>query len=186
MTSKDIVTFIKKSPLVTACAVISIGLIAGLFLTKDDIPETETALADKTTEADRYALNKKNAEKLQEQFDALVAANKTIDGRMLRASQLGVNAQYFFKLESETGVKLVNDPRQTTPANVAKPAKGSYVSVGFAVSAQGTLNQLLDFLRALENGEHYCRILNATLVGNQQKRSGPLTLNLTLELLGTP
>lgn len=186
MNSARLLALIKKAPIVTACAVLAVALLAGLVLRMDEIPNAEAQLAEKTAEADRYALNIKNAAQLQQQYDEIVAANKAIDAHIIRASQLGANAQYFYQLESETGVKLVNDPRQTTPAIVAKPAKGAFVPVGFSVSVQGTLNQLLDFLRTLEDGQHYCRVLTASFGVNASKRSAPLTLSLNVELLGTP
>jgi type II secretory pathway pseudopilin PulG len=186
MTKAELIAFSKKSPVVVICGVLGVALLGAWFYFKDDIDEQTELLAQRTELADRYALNVKNSAQLKQQYDALVAANKAIDARIIRASQLGANAQYFYTLETQTGVKLVSDPRQTTPATVGKPAKGSFVPVGFSISVQGTLSQLLDFLRALESGEHYCRVLTASFGVNASKRSGPLTLSLTVELLGTP
>jgi hypothetical protein len=185
MTKDDLVSFFKKSPVVVACGALSLGLVAVWYFRSDKIPEAETLLQDKTAEADRYALNVKNAAHLKEDHDALVAANKAIDARVMRPKDLLINSQYFYKLESETGVKLL-DSRQTTPATVAKPAKGSFVPVAFSVAAEGTLPQLLDFLRRIESGAHYSRVITASCSVNVSKRNGPLTLALTIELLGSP
>jgi hypothetical protein len=81
-------------------------------------------------------------------------------------------------------VKIL-DLRQTT-ATVAKPAKGTYAPVSFAVTVQGSFPQILGFLRQLEGGAHYSRVLTATCSTNAAARASPLTLALTLELLGLP
>jgi hypothetical protein len=185
MTKENVVAALKKSPIVVVCVVLSVGLLAALYFRLEKIPEAETLLQDKTAEADRYAANLKYAVHLKEDVDALVAANKAIDTHLIRASQLVNNAQYFFALVSETGVKPL-DSRQTTPAIVAKPTKGSFVSVAFSVAVEGTLPQLIDFLQKVESGERYSRVLTASCSVNVSKRNLPLTLTLTLELLGTP
>lgn len=185
MNKDALIALLKRSPIVVACAVLSLALIAVWYFRSDKIPEAQKLLDEKGNEADRYALNRKNATHLKEDLDALIAANKAIDAHILRASRLSDNVQYLYRLENETGVKLL-DPRQTTPGTVAKPAKGSFVPVAFNVSMEGTLPQLLDYLRRIESGEHYGRILTASCNANISKRSAPLTLTVTFELLGTP
>lgn len=186
MSNEELVALIKKNPISVGCGALSLALIATIYFRSDQIPTAETELGQKASEAQRYALNVKNAAQLKEQLDALVAANKAIDGRIIRISQLGNNTQFFYKLQSDTGVKLVDFRQNTTSSNAPKGGKTSFVPVAFTVSVQGTLPQLLDFVRLLENGAHYCRILTATCSTNAATRNGPLTLSLNVELLGLP
>ena len=185
MTGQDLSAGLKKNPLLTACVVLSILLIIGIYFRGDTVPQAELLLTQKTAEGEKLALNIQYANQLKEQTEAVEAAIKDIDARIIHASQLGANTGYFYKVESETGVKLI-DLRQTTPSTVAKPAKGAFLPVAFSISVQSDLNHLLTFLRHLENGTHYCRILTATCSGNSANRNSPLTLALSLELLGTP
>lgn len=185
MTGADLVAFVKKSPVVVACGAVSVGMLFGLYFRSDKISEAETLLSQKTTDADRYGNNLKNAVRLKEDHGALVAANKVIEGRAVRPVQLLHNAQYFYELERESGVKLL-DSRQTRPGSVAKPAKGTYVPVAFSVRAEGTLPQVLDFLRRIESGAHYSRVMMANCSTDPEKRSSQVTLALTVELLGLP
>lgn len=184
MTKEDIVSFVKKSPIVVGCVVLAIGMGVTLYLRMDKVPEAIDTLEKKTAEADKYAANIKNAAHLKEDMDAIEAANKAIDARIIRAVQLLDNGQYFYRLERETGVKLL-DSRQTTPAVVAKP-KGNFLPVSFSVAADGTLPQLIDFLRRIENGVHYSRVNAAACSVTVSKRNSTLTLSLSLELLGVP
>ena len=185
MTGQDISAGIKKSPLLFVCIVLSIAMIAAIYFRSDMLSQAEQLLAQKSAEGEKISLNLQYSAQLKEQTEALEAAIKDIDARIIRASQLGANTGYFYTIENETGVKFI-DLRQTTPAVVAKPAKVSFLPVAFSVSVQSDLNHILTFLRQLENGAHYCRIMTATCSGNSANRSAPLTLALTLELLGTP
>src|SRR5215212_464410 len=112
MTTEDIIAVIKKNPISLGCALLCLALGAGIYFRGSLIPDAEAELAQKTAEADRYASNIKNSAQLKEQHETLIAANKEIDGRIIRASQLALNHQYFYKIVAESGVKLVDGPRQ--------------------------------------------------------------------------
>lgn len=185
MTSAEQVALLKKNPISVGCGVLSLLLVAGLYLRSDEIPTADAELLQKLAESQRLAQNITYSAQLKEQVEALVAANKEIDSRIIRASQVGTNTQYFYKLESESGVKLV-DFRPLSTAAPAKGSKATFMPVGFNVSVQGSLPQVLDFLRMLETGTRYSRVLTASLAGAPANRKGPLTLSLSLELLGLP
>lgn len=185
MTNEELSALIKKNPIPFACGVVALAIGVGFYFRSGDIPAAEAELAQKSAEAEKYALNLKYSAQLKEQFEALTLANKNIDGRLVRASQQGVNTQFFYKLERETGVKLVSFGQSPT-APPAKGTKAAYIHVGFNVSVQGTLPQIMDFLRQLESGAHFVRVLTATCNVNAAQRQGPLTLTLTLQMLGLP
>jgi hypothetical protein len=184
MTNEEALTLIRKNPISLGCGALSFLLAIGSYLRMEALPDAEAELTQKSAASERVALNIKHAAQLKEQAESMVAANAAIDKRVIRASQLGNNTQYFYQVESATGVKIL-DLRQTT-ATVAKPAKGTYAPVSFAVTVQGSFPQILGFLRQLEGGAHYSRVLTATCSTNAAARASPLTLALTLELLGLP
>ena len=185
MTNQDLIAFLKKHPISVGCGLLSLAAAGFTYFRSGEIPVAEAELAQKSTEADRYDLNIKNAAQLKEQVAALAGASKEIESRLVHYNQLGVNNQYFFKLESDTGVKLI-DFRQGSLQPAAKGAKTAFIAVGFSVSVQGNLAQILEFLHQLEGGAHYCRVLMATCTGNSSSRNAPLTLALSLEMLGLP
>lgn len=184
MTNEEALVMIRKNPISFGCGLLSFLLAVGSYLRMEALPDAEAELTQKSAAAERLALNLKHSAQLKEQAEAMVAANAAIDSRIIRASQLGNNTQYFYHLESATGVKII-DLRQTT-STVTKPAKGTYSPVSFAVTVQGSFPQILGFLRQLENGAHYSRVLTASCRTNAALRTSPLTLALTLELLGLP
>lgn len=185
MTNAELMAFVRKNPISVGCGAVALLLGAAVYFRASEIPAAEAELTQKSAEADRHGANLKNAAQLKEQLDALVAANKEIDSRLVRGSQIAINTQFFYKLSSETGVKL-NDFRQAPPGPAAKGGKAVFTPISFTVSTSGSLAQLIDFLNRLESGVHYCRILTATVAAPSGNRSGPLTMTLNLELLGQP
>jgi hypothetical protein len=186
MTKDEVVILIKRNPISFGCGVLSIVLIAGLYFRSGEIPAAEADLQQKSAEAERYALNIKNAAQLKEHVDEITAHNKTIESRMVRISDLPINQQYFRVLARDASVDIVDFGQTTMTANVPKGGKTAYAPVGFKVSVRGSLPQVLNFLRSLENGTHYCRVLAATCGTNASNRATSLTLSVNLELLGLP
>lgn len=184
MTNAELFAFVRKNPIGIGCGVVALALGGAIYFRADHIPEAEAELEQKSTEAERYKNNLKNATQLQEHYDAIVAVNKAIDARIVRASQYAKNLQYFYKLESETGVKLTTDPRIAPPA-AKKDPKATYLSIPVSLSVQGNYPQLLECLRRLENGTHFCRVLNVSLA-SAADRNAVLSFTISLELLGLP
>lgn len=181
MKNAAFMSFVRKHPVSVICGAISLVLVVAIYFRRQTISAAEEELALRTEEGERYAANIKNSAQLKEQLDALLTANKEVETRLIHASQLGVNSQIFYKLEADTGVKLI-DFRQLPTLTPVK----TYSAIGFAVSMQGELPQLLNVLRSLESGAHYCRVLSATCNLSASNRQAPLTLALNLELLGVP
>ena len=187
MTGRDLIGIGRRHPLLMVCCGLALGLTTAIYFRSSLIPETEAELAQKTAEADKHAANASNAAQLKEQLAALVAANKEIDSRVVRAGQLGVNYQFFYKIIAESGVKQV-DLRQSpvTAAAAAKASKAGFVPVAFTVAVQGDFRQVLHFVRLLESGARYCRVTGAGFSQVAGERGGPISLSLNLELLGQP
>ena len=184
MSKDELLAFVRKNPIGIGCGLLSLVVGGCAYYRSGQVAESEAELSQKSMEGQRLASNLRNANQLQEHYEALVAANKVIDARLVRASQLTINLRYFYKIESETGVKLTTDPRISPPA-VKKDAKAAFVPLPCNLSVQGTLPQLLGFLRRLESGTHYCRVLTFSLAGSVDRNS-PLNLSVSVELLGLP
>ena len=180
--------FLKKHPLSVGCALLSLLLIAAIVYRRDAMPSTVTDLEDKAVRGERLKANITNSAQLTEQREALVKTNAAVSSRLVKASELAKNLQYFYRMEAETGTKYIELRQQASPTAV-KPGN-TYLSVPYTLTVEGSYLQLVTLLRRLENGKHFCRILNATLAG---KGSGEpsaaldlLTLTMNLELLGQP
>lgn len=190
MTSADLLAMIKKQPIGFACGLLCVICAALLYFRGGKIAEYRAAYEAKSAEATKILANVRNSEKLPAQVSEIQALSKEMESRLIRAGQLGVNQQYFYKLEAETEVKLI-DVRQ---GNMPKGGKSPYAGIPFTVTVQGSFKQVLFFLQKLENGPHFCRF--TSVVFAKQGTSGEATragaaaaginLNINLELLGVP
>lgn len=186
MNTEQLVAFIKKNPISTGCALLSVILGLLLYLTSDSVPEAKTQLADLTTQEEKLTANIEYSARLPEQYAALVDANKAIAGRMVKPNQLALNLQYFYKLESDTGLKLTEVHQNPPPP--AKGPKPTYLPVGFGLAVDGDYSQVIDILRRLENGPHFCRIDAVTVTSSrsEQNLTTSLHASLGIDLEGTP
>lgn len=187
MTNQEAIALVKKNPVSFGCGVLVLGLALAIYFRGDKLPEATAELAQVSEEGQRLATNIRHAAKLDEQLAALAEADQEIGQRIIRSGELAQNLQLFYKLEAETGTKL-SELRQLPPPAKASGAKTTYVPVAFGFSVQGEYPALLEFMRGLECGGVYCRVLTANLAHAEATldRAGPLRLDLSLELLGQP
>lgn len=183
MTNAEFVELIKRNPIRVISGVLAVLCGAGVYYVNDRIDIATQTLAQKTAEGDRLATNVKFSAQLPEQLEALTAANAAIQARAIQASQLANNLQYFYRLETESGVELI-DLRQITV--MTRSSKTSANGVGFAISVKGDYATLLGWLRRLENGPHFCRVMTASMGLPGVDRAAPPTLAVSVELFGQP
>jgi Tfp pilus assembly protein PilO len=172
MTSADLTALLKKHPASFVCLLLCLVSGVIIYLRYGNLSASQIELEAKSAEVARMTANIQNYA-------------KELESRLLKASQLAVNLQYFYKLETENEVKLVDVRQNPLPRS---PRPSAYVGVPFSVSVQGSYTQVMNFLNRLQNGRHLCRINAANFskvaaVGNAR----PLVnLSLNLELLGQP
>ncbi len=184
MTSSELTANLKKHPVGVACALIAIACGVALYVRWDNIAESQAESESATAEAGKMIANVRNSTSLVEQAAEIEGLRKDFEGRLMKAGQLAVNLQYFYKLEAETEVKLVDVRQGATPRN----AKTQYVGVPFSVTIQGSFAQVTNFLNRLQSGPHFCRINTASFskVGNESAGGTDMTLALALDILGQP
>lgn len=187
MTGAKLIELLRKNLVCVICVAVSIVLAAVIYLRSDILPEAESTLADRSAEGERLQANVENSSQLKEQYAALVAANQTIQYRLIRQGELAENLQHFYKLEAETTTKFT-DLRQTGVPRAPKGApKTNFVPIGFTVTLTGEYAAAIDFLRRVENGAPYSRVLDCSIVPpGGTERSGSVTFRLDIELLGLP
>lgn len=186
MTSDEIIVRVKKHPIGFACGLVSVCLAGLLYFRSDEVAAKQTEYDTKAAEAAKITSNVTISRNLPEQVADIQAMSKDLESRLVAASQLAVNLQYFYKLEAENDVKLL-EVRQG-----AQPKKGAtiYNAVPFNVTVQGSYKQVMLFLNRLENGRHLCRFTNVIFAKSSNAADPSLqnamTLTLNLELLAQP
>jgi hypothetical protein len=180
-------SYIKKYPVGTCAAILALVMSGALVVRHMGLSEMQTAYDNTATEGQRLAANISHAGQLDEQLKALEEANKTISGRLVNPPDLAINLQYFYKLEADTGVKLLDTHPVDAKGAAKSAAKGVYTPVQYIVTLQGSYLRTLTFLRRLEHGVFFCRVIGGTCTqaqSEQDKGGGDTTMSLTVELLG--
>jgi Tfp pilus assembly protein PilO len=190
MTGADLITLIKKQPIAFACGLL-VAVCGVLFYFRSEaVAQAQAEAEAKQQEAKKIEANVRFTAGLAEATEEMVAAGRQFESRLVRAGQLANNLQFFYRLEADTGVKLVDVRQQGIPAPRAGERRGAYAPVPFAVSIQGSHDQIHDFLRRVEAGPHFVRFSQITIAkvsgGVEVAAIGGLSVAINLELLGTP
>lgn len=202
ISSEEVLAVVKKNPVVTSCVAVSLIILGAMYFRGGDEDTASVELEENSRKGQRMANNIKFAARLDEQLAAITSDRETIESRLVDEGQLAENLQYFYELEAATETKLVDlrqmsDNSRVPTRGKPKPAgKSAFKPVSYAVALVGSYPQIVSFLRQLESGEHFCRVLSASFVpaaGTGDQGTGPevgrpemLTLTLSLELLGRP
>jgi hypothetical protein len=172
-----LVAWFRKFPVLIACTFISIVLLILLYLRSDLSLNQQNELNQLVTKGERLLVNVTNSSQLQEQLDFLTQANQAVKSRSLNPEGIAENLQYFYRLESEAGIKY-RDLRPGARASVNK--QSSYVPINFTVGIDGSFAQIISYLKRLEQGSVICRITSSTVSASNDN----VSLTLNLDLLG--
>lgn len=183
MSNAELFAFIRKNPISFSCGALSVALGLAIYFRSSALPVATKLLETRATEGERLATNVRNSAQLSEQYTAITDATKAMDAQLVRADELAQNLQYFYRLEAETGTKLI-ELRQVTSPSTKRPASAALTGIAFTATVRGEYFAVLEFLRRLESGPHFGRITAATLGTSELDRSGPITFSVGVELLG--
>lgn len=185
----ELQALVKKHPIGAVAVLVSVACGVLLYVRSSSIAERTRASEDKAREAAGMQANITNSVGLAEQTEKMKEAAKEVDSRLVRRNQLAINLQYFYRMEADSGVKIL-DVRQGELPQQRNAPRTTYVGIPYNVSVQGTFAQTLSFLKRLENGRHFPRFISVTYTkAGSSDRAGPgdlMNLSINLELLGAP
>ncbi len=186
MNLKELLIKGKQQPTFVACLILSIVLIAAIYMRGGEFSKAEERLNEVTREGTRIDDNIKNSVNLNSHLDSLRGISQDIKSRLIRPSELARNLQYFYRLESETGVAIASlNQRSLPPRDKDENDDNTYVPVGYEIAVQGDYADLLAFMHAIENGVHFARINSFEAIRSQRQDDATMmSLSLNLELLG--
>ncbi|MBC8010479.1 MAG: hypothetical protein H7067_10330 [Burkholderiales bacterium] len=179
---KDIINAAKKQPLVFACAVLLVVFLGFTYWRLGAVDTLQGQVDERLLVLQKTKANVTYSVQLDAQLKEFAEINQKIKASAFRPADLAQNQQMFYRLESETGVKLI-DLRQQAPDKT--PVKGAavmtYTPVVFALTIEGDYRQLLAFTKRLESGPTLSRTSNALfIIGTNNVPS----LSMTVQMLG--
>ena len=185
--SKDIEAFLKRYPIAIGCGLLTAFLLVGSYIRSDRASEVATQLKDAEEQGKGILREIRDGANLSEQYETLVGHIKELESRLVVSSERARNQQYFYRLESETGVKEISLQPGARSTGTQRGTKPLLAGIGYAISVQGDYHQILNFLGRLESGHHFYRMITASVSrAGQRGSAATITLTLNLELLGLP
>jgi Tfp pilus assembly protein PilO len=188
MNTQNIKAAVLKHRVASVSIVVAVVLAGVWFLRHGTLGEVESRLDTERQQSQRLTANVSNAALLEEHLKAIQDAQKAIESRLVSPAILGDNQAYFYKIGTEAGIKFLDLRQNLVTAGKAPKTTGSYVPVSFTVSLRGSYANILAFLRHLENGSAFSRIVSGTVSpasqGDEKNKVEEINLNLTVELLG--
>jgi len=188
MNLQGLVSFIKKHPIGVGCGVVAGILLVLTFMRAGDVSTLDAQLVELQDRSSRLKNNLRYSAELDEQLATVKEAIAVIENKAIVPGALATNLQFFYRLEQELGLTLV-DIRQGIVVESREPTE--YLTVPYTVSVEGTYRQILDFLQHLEQGGRIVQFGSANISpsrGQAAQQSDPtnprLVLTLEIALLG--
>lgn len=157
---------LKKHWIPSVSGLVILVCAGAYFLRSEQIQRLELDYDDLNVRMGRILANMRNSDGIDK--DVTEAKRLLTDGtaRLFTPSELAANQRYFYQLESSTGVQLTNLQQSLRTAEAAggprrpqrRQAASKYQELAYEVSLTGTYENVLKFLRELEDGRAFYRL----------------------------
>lgn len=179
--SKRLLRLFRGQPIPAICGLVVFVLILAFYFRGASAVGVQSQLDERNKHYRDLKANVASSVKLDEDLRRLVEYNKKIADGALRVGDIVQNLQFFYKIESETGVKLVDLRQQVVPPLSKGASPSSYVGVGFSLSIEGDYEKIILFCDALKHSSALAKIANFSI----SKSERGLVANMAVQLVGT-
>jgi hypothetical protein len=179
-------SLLRRHPLATICGGIALVVLGAFVFRYSSLDDAKELLAQQQGKAESIHRNIRNATELPEHLAALQSGVTRLEEKLMRSGDVAAYQQFFFKLETDSGVKIVRlQPTATSRPGQGKQA-GTYLPLGFDITVEGTFPDVVRFSRNLESSARYFRLGSFSVRrGGGTGQSNIVTLIMGLELLGS-
>lgn len=181
----------RRYPFASICLCVTMVALALYGYRYGILNEERELLVQKRSEADLSQRNLRNSADLPEHLAALQKGVTSLEEKLMRPGDVAAYQQFFFKLETESGVKIARH-QPVVSSRGAKETKdkptGAYRPMAFEAVVDGTFAEGIRFLRNLESGPRHYRLVSLSVRrGGAPGTATADVVNLVvgLELLGS-
>lgn len=182
MTTADLTEKFRRYPIPFVCGAIAFVCLVAFYFRVDLLSDLEARRNEVLDQRSQMDLNLVAGSSLQEHVVEMRSRFAALEERVVQPSELANNMNYFYQLESSTGVGLA-DLRQNVTSDKPAPKK-QLGGVSYSVSLTGTFAQIIGYFDELENGSRYYRLRSFSLQRGRELNQSIVALSLNLELLG--
>ena len=117
-------------------------------------------LETREQEWQRINTNLKRARDLSEHLARIREIQSAVSTRLMDPEERAINYDYFYSLEEKSGVRLISLNQSgvisTNNATIAGINEfKEYQLIGYAVSVEGTFEEIVGFLTSVTSGRHF-------------------------------
>ncbi|MCH6255433.1 hypothetical protein MLD52_02650 [Puniceicoccaceae bacterium K14] len=191
MDYKALLILFRKNMTSVISGAIILSCLVYLVMDMGKKEDLDSRFRDLSIQHGRIIKNLKFSGGLDEDLTHLEELVSELESELFNYKDLASNYNYFFQLESKTGVKL-GELRQKNFVEVDRRSKAArkkrkqlYREIEYTMSAYGSFEEIANFLRHLEGGKAHFRIGEAQLMGARDSLTWDgLSLSISLSVLG--
>lgn len=182
---------LKAYPIAIAAGLLTLVFAGVLFLRSSSLDALEFSLQEKESEWNRVSGNLTRARDLEAHLAQIKAYDAEVNARLMDPEERALNYDYFYALEAESGVSLASlnqggvvETKNSNEPGIAEFKK--YRLIGYNLAVEGDFTSIVKFVSLLADGEYFARISSFSIARAPQAAAGTLTVNLQMQVLGTP
>jgi Tfp pilus assembly protein PilO len=187
MNSKFFSSFVHltlRYPFCAVCIVVSLLLAGANLRLRFWLGDQATQLHAQAQKGDEVLKFISRGSQLRSELTAARAATQRIAENLVVEKNIPENFWYFYKIEQDTGAKLVELQQRPAPLPESG-APATYRRVPYMLKMSGPFRNVVAFLQQVETGPRLGRI-SGFVLQRQDLTTGRVVLQLDLEMLGFP
>jgi hypothetical protein len=191
MILEDQIKKVRQYPVVTVFGVISLILVIAILIRNPQVSSLRETNEQREREWATIRTNHERSADLEIEVEKLRSFSEEVNRRLISADTIANNYDYFYRIERQTGVRIVNI--QQLPVAAARrpqylPELNDYDLVPFNLTFQGGFDVTMTFLQGIERGFHLIRIESISI--NRDEGPGitasqrTITTRIEMNILG--
>lgn len=168
MNAQKLITLIKQHPLATGCALVTLVLLALMFLRSAALGDAEAQYNQVVSEIDEMDQNEKNSIGLSEDVDKVNALVGDIESRLMIERARADHYRYFLSLAETSKVTLQDPVFESYLAPGQKDVvimTAELAEVTYRLNVRGDFNHVMDFISQLSSGRYLARVDEMSIEG---------------------
>lgn len=182
MTTADLIEKFRRFPIPSIAAAVVLACFLANYFRVDLLSDLEAELNDVRDQREQIDMNLVVGSTLEEHAVEMRARVAELDARVVQPAELAQNMNYFYQLESATGVGL-SDLKQNVLAEKPVP-KNQLGGISYTISLSGQFPQVIGYFNELERGSRFFRLKNFNLQRGRETTQASVSVTLDFELLG--
>jgi high-affinity nickel permease len=190
MQKSDVVASLRSYPIPWICGLVGLLCVPYLYFTGDKVLQLETERDALRREVSILSTNVREGVDLEEHVKQIKGASDQLERRLLDRDQNAINVGFFFTFAQSHPVEISDVFQRATIAEKPNPTAAEiwtlkhFAVVPFDMKLIGVMNDLMDFIYALEQSDRIIRVRSFDLFqAPASKELGNMEMNLSLLLL---